>query len=138
MAEAVHRAVTGTALVEVGAVGLGATVALLASSTAADVTGILAAGMMAALGLFILPHRRRRAKAEFKRKIAAMRSDLMRTLAAHFEREADRGQHHIEETVAPYTSFVRTENDRLARESAQLEDLGDHVRSMQTRVDAEV
>ena len=136
MSEAVHRAVTGTTLVEAGAVGLGAAVALLASSTAADVTGILAAGVMAALGLFILPHRRRRAKAELKHKIAAMRSELMRALADHFEREADRGRRRLDETVAPYTTFVRAEHDRLVRESDQLQGLVDQVRSMQTRVDA--
>ena len=44
MADDVSKAVTGTALAGVGAVGLGATVALVASSTAADVTGLLAAG----------------------------------------------------------------------------------------------
>jgi small GTP-binding protein len=138
MSETVHRAVTGTALVEAGAVGLGAAVALLATSTAADVTGILAAGMMAALGLFILPHRRRRAKAELKHKIAAMRSDLMRALNDHFDREADRAQHRLEETIAPYTSFVRSESDRLQREREMLKGLGDRIRSMQKQVDAGV
>ena len=36
--------------------GAGATVALVASSTAADITGLLAAGLLFSLGLFILPH----------------------------------------------------------------------------------
>jgi len=73
MAEDVQRAVTSTAVLEVGAVGLSAAVALAASSTAADITGLTAAGLMAVLGLFVLPHRRRRAKAELKQKIATLR-----------------------------------------------------------------
>jgi len=135
MAEEVRKAVTGTALVEVGAVGLGAAVALLASSTAADITGLLAAGVMAALGLFILPHRRRRAKAELKQKIATMRSDLMHALTGHFEHEAERGRHRLDETIAPYTRFVRAENQRLVRERDQLEELRDRVDTMQARVE---
>ncbi len=136
MSEAVHRAVTGTALVEAGAVSLGAVVALLASSTAADITGILAAGVMAALGLFILPHRRRRAKAELRQKIAAMRSDLMRALTGHFTGEADRWRLHLDETLAPYTAFVRTEDNRLAREGALLGDLDNRVGSLRKRVES--
>jgi len=81
MAEDLHQAVTSTAVLEVGAVGLGAAVALAASSTAADITGLTAAGLMAALGLFVLPHRRRRAKSELKQKIAALRSNLMAALS---------------------------------------------------------
>ncbi len=135
IADDVQKAVTGTALVEVGAVGLGAAVALLASSTAADVTGLLAAGVMAALGLFILPHRRRRAKAELKQKIATMRSDLMTALTGHFEQEAERGRHRLDETIAPYTRFVRAESERLVRERDQLDELRVCVDTMQARVD---
>ncbi|MFV2071648.1 MAG: dynamin family protein [Thermoanaerobaculales bacterium] len=135
MAEEIQKAVTGTALVEVGAVSLGAAVALLASSTAADITGLLAAGVMAALGLFILPHRRRRAKAELKQKIATMRSDLMTALTGHFEQEAERGRHRLEATIAPYTRFVRAESERLAGERNQLRQLRDRVDTIQARVD---
>ena len=135
MAEDVQKAVTSTAVLEVGAVGLGAAVALAASSTAADVTGLTAAGLMAALGLFVLPHRRRRAKAELKQKIATLRRELMTALTAHFEREAERGRRRLEETIAPYTRFVRSESERLADERDQLADLSDRVGEMTARVE---
>ncbi len=96
MAEDVQRAVTSTAVLEVGAVGLGAAVAMAASSTAADITGLTAAGLMAALGLFVLPHRRREAKVELKEKIEALRLQLMTALSEHFEREAERGRHRLD------------------------------------------
>jgi len=135
MAEDVQKAVTSTAVLEVGAVGLGAAVALAASSTAADITGLTAAGLMAALGLFVLPHRRRRAKAELKQKIATLRRELMAALTAHFEREAERGQKRLAETIAPYTRFVRSESERLAGERDQLGNHTERVGEMIARVE---
>ncbi|MBD3855498.1 MAG: hypothetical protein IFK92_03030 [Acidobacteria bacterium] len=135
MAEDVQKAVTSTAVLEVGAVGLGAAVALAASSTAADITGLTAAGLMAALGLFVLPYRRRRAKAELKQKIATLRRELMAALTAHFDCEAERGKKRLAETIAPYTRFVRSESERLAGERDQLGALTERVGEMTARVE---
>jgi len=135
MAEDLQKAVTSTAVLEVGAVGLGAAVALAASSTAADITGLTAAGLMAALGLFVLPHRRRRAKAELKGKIAALRADLMTALRSHFEAESERGRRRLDDTIAPYTRFVRSESERLTSERDQLQTLSERVGEMTARVD---
>jgi len=135
MAEDVQKAVTSTAVLEVGAVGLGAAVALAASSTAADITGLTAAGLMAALGLFVLPHRRRRAKAELKQKIATLRRELMAALTAHFDCEAERGQKRLAETIAPYTRFVRSESERLTGERDQLGNLTERIGEMTARVE---
>jgi len=134
MAEDLQKAVTSTAVLEVGAVGLGATVALAASSTAADITGLAAAGTMAVLGLFILPHRRRRAKSELKQKIAALRSELMTALSSHFEAESERGRRRLEDTIAPYTRFVRSESERLTGERDQLKALSERVGEMTARI----
>ena len=76
VADDLQRAVAGAALAEVGAVGLGAAVAWLATSTAVDATGFAAAGLLAALGLVILPARRRQAKKELGRKIEGLRAEL--------------------------------------------------------------
>ncbi len=133
MADDVSKAVTNTALAGVGAVGLGATVALVASSTAADVTGLLAAGLLFSLGLFILPHRRRKAKAEFKEKIAALRTEIMSALKAQFEVEAGRSRTRLANTIAPYTRFVRTESERLETEKRELEGLAGKVRVAQSQ-----
>src|SRR5690606_5034427 len=64
LAEEVQTAVKRTALVEVGAIGLGTALTIVATTHLADFTGILAAGTVAALGLFILPARRKKAKRE--------------------------------------------------------------------------
>jgi small GTP-binding protein len=135
MADDMQKAVTSTAAAGVGAVGLGATVALVASSTAADITGLLAAGLLFSLGLFILPHRRRRAKAELSAKIGTLRNEIMTALKAQFEAEAERSRRRLADTIAPYTRFVRSETDRLEADRRELTDLGTRLESLQLRVD---
>ena len=64
----VRSAVAQVAVAEAGAVGLGALVVAAASTVAVDVTGILAASLVAGLGLFILPRKRKQSRAEFRRR----------------------------------------------------------------------
>ena len=116
-----QNAVAAAAAISAGAVGLGTLVAILASTLATDVTGILLAGVMAALGLFIIPTRRRNAKKEMRQKIRLMREQLTSSLGDHFRQEIDRGLQQIRETINPYTRFVRAENEKnkLAHETLQ-------------------
>ncbi|MCU0304506.1 MAG: dynamin family protein [Thermoanaerobaculales bacterium] len=134
MADEIQKAVAGAALAGVGAVGLGAAVAVLASSTAADVTGLLAAGLLLSLGLFILPHRRRRAKTELRAKVASLRRGIMSALTDQLTAEAERSRSRLAATIAPYTRFVRAEAGRLEDERARLDDLARRVESMRARI----
>lgn len=136
VAEEVQRAVANTALVEVGAVGLGATIALAIGGSTADLTGLLAAGTVAALGLFILPHRRRSAKRELRSKVAAMRSQLMDALEKGLGGEAEQSRRRILDTIAPYARFVRSERGRLEQRRQRLVDLVGEVEQLRARVEA--
>jgi archaellum component FlaC len=107
-----QNAVAATAAIGAGAVGLGTLVAVLATTMAADVTGILLAGVMAALGLFIIPTRRRNAKKEMRQKVKAMRDQLSESLSGHFNQEIERSLQEIRDTIKPYTRFVRSENEK--------------------------
>ena len=120
LAESVQVAVAGTALVEVGAVGLGTLFTLVATSTLLDVTGILLASAMAVVGLFVIPARRREAKKELREKIAAMRLQLMSSLTGQFGQELERGLRRINDAISPYTRFIRAERDRLTETQAEL------------------
>ena len=113
LAGSVRDAVAQTALLQVGAVGLGTIVAVLASTTVADVTGILAAGALSVLGLFVLPAKRARARADLAAKVTALREKLIGALVPAFERERDHSQQRIREAIAPWARFVRTEKERL-------------------------
>ena len=107
-----QNAVAATAVIGAGAVGLGTLVTILATTMATDITGILLAGVMAALGLFIIPTRRRNAKKEMRQKVKTMRDQLTVSLSTHFTKEIERGLQEIRDTIAPYTRFIRSENEK--------------------------
>jgi small GTP-binding protein len=135
MAESVQVAVAGTALVEIGALGLGAVLTHLAVTAAADFTGILAAGTIAALGLFIIPNRRRDAKKELREKIETLREKLMTGLTGQFDREIDASQRRIEEAITPYTRFVRAERDKLTQVRGDLKEITEGLARLRSRVE---
>ena len=115
IAQDAQTAVAASAALEVGAIGLGALVSILATTAAADVTGILMASIIAILGLFVIPARRRIAKAEMREKISKLRLQLINTLTNQFEKEIERSIRNIQDTIAPYTRFVRAERENLSQ-----------------------
>jgi hypothetical protein len=134
LADSVRDSVAQTALLQVSAVGLGALVTMLATTTAVDVTGLVAAGTLSVVGLFILPARRRKARAELAARVAALREKLLSSLTASFERERDRSREKVKEAIAPYSRFVRSEGDRLRDAEAALASLGDRLEAVSGRV----
>ncbi len=107
-----QNAVATSLAVEVGAVGLGALITVLATTMAADVTGIVAASVVAALGFFIIPSRRRKAKNDLHERLTKLRTNLVQSLQTEFDKEMNRSLERIEEAIAPYTRFVRAETAR--------------------------
>jgi len=134
MADGARDAVTNTALLEVGAVGLGAAISLAATSTAMDVTGLTAAGLMAAVGLFVLPRRRSKAKGELREKISELRGRLRSALGEQLEKEVERSAGKIRETIVPYTRFVRGERTRLAEQRQDLDRLSERASDLRARL----
>ncbi len=114
LAESVQMAVAQTALVEVGAIGLGTLLVHLLATTLADVTGILAATTMAAVGLYVIPNRRQSAKLNLQAKIADLRGRLAQAMSAQFERELSQSLERIREGVRPYTRFVEVQQASVA------------------------
>lgn len=135
MATSVQRAIAGTALAQVGAIGLGTAVTALATTTFADVTGILAAGTIAVLGLYVIPMRRQQAKRELARKIVGMRTELMGSLKVQFEREVERSLARIREAVMPYSRFVRGERDRLTEARDELSAVDEGLSGIRLRLE---
>lgn len=121
IAENAQIAVAASAALEIGAVGLGTLVAILATTVAADVTGIILASFIAVLGLFIIPARRKMAKNELHEKISALREQLTDTLRNQLEKEIEHSLQRINEAIAPYTRFVRAERGSLTETCDELE-----------------
>ena len=134
MAEGAQVSVAALAATEVGAVGLGTLVTLLATTAAADVTGIILASVVALLGLFIIPARKRQAKIELREKIANLRQQLTQSLRTQFEHEIERGALKIKDAISPYTRFVRAEHDRLQEVQANLSETKNSLERIKVRV----
>jgi small GTP-binding protein len=134
LADSVQSAVASTAVIEVSAVGLGTLVSIIATSSAADVTGILAAGALSVVGLLVLPAKRRQAKIELDRKVAAVREQLMTSLRRQFELETEASVARIRDAIAPYTRFVRAERTKLAEARDSLEKSMGEMRRLESEV----
>jgi small GTP-binding protein len=130
-----QNAVAATAAISAGAVGLGTLVAILATTMATDVTGILLAGVMAALGLFIIPTRRRNAKKEMREKVKTMRDQLTESLTDHFTQEIERSLQQIRDTITPYTRFIRSENEKNQQGHKTLKDFLQEISQLNDQIE---
>ena len=136
LAAQVETAVATTALLEVGAVGLGALVTAAVLSTSLDVTGILAAGTLAIVGFFVIPYKRRQAKDKFKEKMETLQTNLTNTLTTQFNKEAGRAVERLKEGIVPYTRYVRTERERIEKSEDILARLKQRLSALRARSQA--
>ena len=136
LALSLQGAVAQTAAVEVGALGLGAAAVAVATTAAADITGITAALVIAGFGLFILPNRRRKARAEFREKTEALRERLGEVVRRQFETELTRSVERMREAIAPYTRFVRTEHARMTEARSNLAEITGETESLRAEIGA--
>jgi small GTP-binding protein len=136
LALSIQGAVTQTAALEVGAVGIGAVVVALATTRFLDATGIIAAAIVAGYGLFILPNRRRKARDEFREKTDALRERLGEVVRRQFEAELGRSVERMRDAIAPYTRFVRSEHARMTRASEVLAALDAEADALKAEISA--
>jgi hypothetical protein len=137
LADSVRNAVATVAVAEAGAVGLGALVVAAASTVAVDVTGILAASLLAGLGLFVLPNKRRQAKRDFHAKAEELEERLIEVMREQFEHELARSMDRVREAIAPYTRFVRTQFEHLEQMRTQLTAVDNDMRALRHRIGGE-
>jgi small GTP-binding protein len=136
LAHSIQGALTQTAALEVGAVGIGAVVVALATTRFLDATGIIAAAIVAGYGLFILPNRRRKAREEFREKTDSLRERLGEVVRRQFEAESNRAVERMREAIAPYTRFVQTEHARMTRASEELASLDAQTGALKDEISA--
>jgi hypothetical protein len=117
----VQNAMIQTAAVEAGAVGLGAILVAVLHTTLLDFTGMLGAGVLAALGFYVLPHRRNKLKVDLREKIGALRGQLDEAMTQQFERELADSIQRMREAIGPYTRFVRVEREKLEQMAVSLD-----------------
>ncbi|HMO59359.1 MAG TPA: dynamin family protein [Roseiflexaceae bacterium] len=121
--EEIRAALAGSALVGAGAVGIGALLVAVLHTAAFDITGVLAAGVIAISGLYIIPNKRRQLKQQFHQRIAGLREQLLQTMRRQFEIERNQIISRIHEAIAPYTRFIRAQHTRLLEVQRDLSDI---------------
>jgi hypothetical protein len=134
LAASVEAAVAQTALLEVGAVGLGTLVSIAVLSSTMDITGILAASTLAILGFFVIPFKRKQAKDKFKEKMISLRTTLLEALTAQFNNERDSVITRLKDGVTPYTRYVHSERERIDSAQAGLSELRASLSALRARI----
>ncbi len=138
LAAHVEMAVAQTALLEVGAVGLGTLVTAAVLSSSLDITGIVAAGTMAILGFFVIPYKRKQAKDNFKKKMIDLRTRLLDTLTAQFKTESQNAVTRLRDGIMPYIRYVHAERERIEKNETLLAKLQQRISSLRARSQAVV
>jgi len=138
LAESVQMAVAQTAIVEAGAIGLGALLVKVLATALADVSGVLAAGALAALGFYLIPNKRRRAKNDLQAKIDALRARLSKALTDQFEAELGRSLQRIREAMRPYTRFVELQQACLSEAETTLQQTQRALAELAAQIEAAV
>ena len=136
LASQVEAAVAQTALFEAGAVGLGALVTTAVLSSALDITGMIAAGTLAIVGFFVIPYKRKKAKENFRAKMAALRTNLLETLTTSFKHESGNAVKRLKENVAPYIRYVHAEQDRIENTESAIAQIRQSLSGLRARIDA--
>ncbi len=135
IARGAQEAVAASAVMEIGAVGLGTLIAVLASTMAADITGVLLASLIAALGIFIIPARRKTAKKDMHEKVSELREQLSHILRTQFEQEIERSLHRINDAISPYTRFIRAERQKLEHAQHEVDQVKTNLVQLKTQIE---
>ena len=138
LAANVESAVAQTALLEVGAVGLGTLVTIAVLSSTVDITGILAASTLAILGFFVIPFQRKQAKDRFREKMLNLRTKLLSALTTQFNNESENAIGRLKDGVAPYTRYVLSERARIEGAESTLAKLRQTLSELRARSQAVV
>jgi small GTP-binding protein len=135
LADNARNAVAAAAAAGATALGLGTIITVAATTAAADVTGIILASVVAAIGFFILPAKRQKAKEEMRRKIGDVRARLSEALRKQFSAEIQRSGDRIRESIAPYSRFIRAEGDKLKEVDKELTEISSALAALRARIE---
>ena len=135
LADGARNAVATAAAVGASAVGLGAIVTVAASTAAADVTGLVMASVIGAIGFFVIPAKRKKGKEEMRQKIGEVRQRLSEALRSQFSREIARSTERIRASMAPYSRFVRAEGEKLEGTENELRSVSADLAALRARIE---
>jgi small GTP-binding protein len=130
------KSAVGQVVVAGSVATLGVLVSIAISSAFIDITGITAALVSGAIGLFIIPYRKRKAQEEFRQRTQELREKLVSAMTNQFNTELGRSIERIREAIAPYTRFVRLEQDRVSAADTRLTEMDRHLDKLRAQIEA--
>ena len=93
------------------------------------------ASVLAAIGFFVIPAKRKKGKDQMRQKIMEVRQRLGEALRAQFKKEIVRASERIRTSIAPYSRFVRAEEEKLQSTSKELELVHADLTSLRSRIE---
>ncbi len=129
------RSAVGHLIVAGSVATLGVLVTIAVTSAFIDITGITAALVSGAIGLFILPYRKRKAQEEFRERTQELREKLVSAMTEQFHVELAHSIQRIHEAIAPYTRFVRLEQERVSGADAHLAELDTRMAELRGQIE---
>lgn len=136
LSQDLRSSVVQAGLVGAGGVGLGALVVAATTVAALDVTGILAGMLLIGIGIYIIPAKRTRAKREFNLKMDELRARLHQAMSEQFHKELNNSTSRVMDAIAPYTRFVRAEQERTGKALARITSMENEVASIHSAVES--
>ncbi len=125
-----RSSVVQAGLVSAGGIGLGAAIVAATTVAALDITGILTGILLIGVGFYIIPARRTRAKRDFSLKMDELRTRLHNAMSEQFHKELRNSTGRVQDAIAPYTRFVRAEQERTASALANITAMENEVYSI--------
>lgn len=127
----IREAIGGVAGLSLAA---GITTAIIIAAT--DFTGIASGLVIGGLGLFVFPNRRNKAKKDLSNRLEELKNELLTTLRDQFYREHRRSRQRLDDAIAPFSRFVRSESGKIEEVRDKLLDLDHELQGLSAQVDA--
>ncbi|WP_420127708.1 dynamin family protein [Longimicrobium sp.] len=124
------RGASGVTMLAGAGVGLGVLMTAMLTGSLADITGIT----LAATGLYVIPARRRQAKAEFQKKVSEVRGRLNEALTRQVHSAVADSQDKVNESIAPYRRFVQVQQEQLNEARGELVVAEDALLRLRTEI----
>jgi hypothetical protein len=91
--------------------------------------------MLVGLGLYIIPAKRTRAKRDFDEKMQELRERLHSAMEEQFAKELNNATNRVQDALAPYTRFVRSEQEKTNLMRGRINSLDSELLALHNAVD---
>jgi len=130
----IQESLRGTALAEVGVMGLGLTILLVTQKIALDILGIFATVFGAILATSILPRRKEAAKARLRERLAELKGTLERALHEVLNSELERTRERFHRLYRTPCARLEHARNTALTELQLIEELGREALELRNRM----